>query len=148
MIPMTRDVPTLSGTGQFSRRTACLALFFSAAGLFSSKTNAEENGLDEELNEEIISIPAKIEGRTYKLEATLFRPNKTGKFPLIVINHGTSDNPRANVRRSRFLVAAKVFVARGFAVAAPMRRGYGSSEGYAPHLNTDLTSYGLENAID
>jgi len=49
----------------------------------------------------------------------------------------------------RFLTASNAFVAQGFAVVVPMRRGYGGSEGNrVGNAGGDLTRYGLENALD
>lgn len=98
--------------------------------------------------EELIWIPAEIGGERYRLLATLYRPAPAGRFPLVVMNHGTSPNPAGNARRARFSAAAAAFVRLGFAVVAPMRRGYGGSEGAQVRIRGDLTAYGLENARD
>ena len=70
------------------------------------------------------------EGRRLTLEATLYRPAGAAPFPVLLFNHGSTGNgavaPTATLRPSRL---APFFVARGFAVLAPMRRGRGASEG-------------------
>ena len=59
------------------------------------------------------------------LLVTTFRPQGTGPFPLVIINHGRSTNTRATYGRQRFEGAARYFVRKGFAVAVPLRFGYG-----------------------
>lgn len=130
------------------RRTSVTFLLLAAASL-ATPIPACAASSDMALNEQIIAIPVVIGGQTLHLEATLYRPDTVGRFPLVVINHGTSPNPMKDAERKRFIVASKAFVARGFAVAIPMRRGYGKSEGYRVVLgDRDLTRYGRENALD
>ncbi len=134
---------------EIRRRRLSAALFLLPAACLSKPRGVAAGTPDDDLNEEIIDVPAVIDGRTYHLEATLFRPDKTGKFPLIEINHGTSPNPLQDAERKRYLVASKAFVSHGFAVVILMRRGYGNSQGYRIGLSdSDLTRYGLENALD
>lgn len=68
--------------------------------------------------------------RDYLLDGTIFRPAGDGPYPLVVINHGM---PFAgdfhSLPRYRFSTVAGWFVEHGFAVAVPMRRGYGASDG-------------------
>ena len=59
------------------------------------------------------------------LLVTTFRPQGTGPFPLVIINHGRSTETRATYGRQRFEGAARYFVRKGFAVAVPLRFGYG-----------------------
>jgi dienelactone hydrolase len=132
-----------------TRRRISTALFLLAATTKSIPLAAGAAATSADLNEEIVSIPAVIHGQTFHLEATLFRPNKMGTFPLIVINHGTSPEAFQNSERKRYLVASNAFVSQGFAVVVPMRRGYGSSEGNrVGDGGGDLTRYGRENALD
>jgi len=65
------------------------------------------------------------------LEAVLVRPAAAGKYPLVLINHGS---PRMNADRPGMTPFASLpqmmeFARRGFAVAAVMRRGFGDSGG-------------------
>jgi dienelactone hydrolase len=131
------------------RRLVSGAMFLLTAGSLSIPYGAAARALDADLNEEVIGVPAVIQGRTFHLSATLYRPAKVGKFPLIVVNHGTSPDPVRNAERKRYPAASKAFVAKGFAVVIPMRRGYGGSEGsQVRRYGDDLTRYGLENALD
>ena len=64
------------------------------------------------------------------LETMVYAPSGPGPFPLVTINHGKPP-PGSDLRSSRpgFDIAARWFVDRGFAVAVPLRRGYGRSQG-------------------
>lgn len=84
------------------------------------------------LNEQVVHIPLEVtaSGKSLlRLEATLFRPDGAGPFPLIVLSHGTPREAKQRLERQRFEVQSWIFVKMGFAVIIPMRRGYGHSEG-------------------
>jgi dienelactone hydrolase len=110
------------------------------------------------LNEKVIRIPMTV-SRTggvqrLTLEATLYRPPGPGPFPLLVLSHGTSRDPRERVgERLRYDAQSWKFVSMGFAVVIPMRRGYGHSggdyaegEGLCDHSH--FYAAGLESARD
>jgi dienelactone hydrolase len=107
--------------------------------------------------EEILRIPVN-EPRGFGnpgafLEATLFRPPGAGPFPLAVLSHGSPREPDRRVGRQRFEPQSRWFVARGFAVVVPMRRGYAGSdgeraEGYGGCPEPDFRRAGLEAAKD
>ncbi len=87
------------------------------------------------------------------LEATLFRPPGTGPFPLAVLSHGSPRELDRRIDLQRFEPQSRWFVARGFAVVVPMRRGYARSdgawaEGYGPCQEPDFRLAGLESAKD
>jgi dienelactone hydrolase len=67
---------------------------------------------------------------TFLLETMLYRPEGSGPFPLVTINHGL---PAAKwglrAVRPAFAAAAHWWVAHGYAVAVPLRRGVGRSQG-------------------
>ena len=86
------------------------------------------------LNENVIRIPMTVSRpggvQRLTLEATLYRPSGPGPFPLVVLSHGTSRNPRERLgERLRYDAQSWKFVSMGFAVVIPMRRGYGHSGG-------------------
>jgi dienelactone hydrolase len=56
----------------------------------------------------------------------LFRPDKPGRLPALVWNHGSERNPGT---MPQFDAVAAVFVPAGYVVFAPVRRGHGGSEG-------------------
>jgi predicted dienelactone hydrolase len=69
--------------------------------------------------------------RVFLLETVVYRPAGNGPFPLVTINHGKPRGSETMVPEMHpgYDVAAGWFVDHGFAVAVPMRRGYGSSQG-------------------
>ncbi|MCX7199774.1 MAG: alpha/beta hydrolase [Proteobacteria bacterium] len=102
------------------------------------------------LNEEVLFIPARSLTRP-RLEATLYRPDGPGPFPLVVINHGRSPDAssiRQFQRRERYVAQARAFVRHGFAVAVPMRSGNGRSGGSMPQLSCEIERHGLADAVD
>jgi len=110
------------------------------------------------LNETVIRIPMVVSrpggDQRLSLEATLYRPAGPGPFPLVVLSHGTSRDPRERVgKRLRYDAQSWKFVSMGFAVVIPMRRGYGHSEGdYAEGEglcdHSHFYAAGLESARD
>ncbi|MCP3390931.1 alpha/beta hydrolase [Bradyrhizobium sp. CCGB12] len=82
-------------------------------------------------------IPVSLnDGSEVKLETMIVRPDRPGRFPLVLLVHGT--NPAAGqafrdaaARQSPtdLLNAAVAFAQHGYAVASIMRRGFGRSEG-------------------
>jgi hypothetical protein len=87
-----------------------------------------------DLCEEIVHIPVTIDGfwskKEIQLIATTYRPQGTGHFPLIVLNHGstTSISERMEIGRFRVIPQIREFIRRGFAVIVPIRRGYSRPE--------------------
>ena len=65
------------------------------------------------------------------LRATVFRPAgaMTGRHPLVVINHGTSESNRMSVSMPVYYWLSRWFVDRGYAVVLPQRRGHGATGG-------------------
>jgi dienelactone hydrolase len=62
---------------------------------------------------------------------TVFRPPGDGPFSLVVMNHGTTQNPvqRQYFPLLEFEAAALWFMHQGFVVAAPQRPGHGETGG-------------------
>ncbi|WP_409188637.1 dienelactone hydrolase family protein [Bradyrhizobium sp. RDM4] len=81
-------------------------------------------------------LPVVISGNKVSLESFVIRPDRPGKFPLVVITHGmphgvgeeffTEILNRSPVDYNK---AAVAFAQRGYAVVSIMRRGYGRSGG-------------------
>jgi dienelactone hydrolase len=101
-----------------------------------------------------VRIPmAEPGGRRLTLEATLYRPPGDGPHPVLLFNHGSTGGgavaPTVTLRPSRL---APFFVARGFAVLAPMRRGRGASEGehaeWEGSCDAAVLGSGLARAIE
>lgn len=95
----------------------------------ASAASAPER-LQADVREAIVRVPARVEdafGKTVQGEllVTTFRPPGPGPFPLVVISHGRDTARRAEYKRMRYESAARYFVRKGFAVAVPLRLGYG-----------------------
>jgi dienelactone hydrolase len=77
--------------------------------------------------------------QVFLLETVIYRPSGDGPFPLVIINHGKPRDAKFMARTMHpvFDLAAGWFVDHGFAVAIPMRRGYGSSQGEISDLAGD-----------
>jgi dienelactone hydrolase len=89
------------------------------------------------------------------LEALLVRPSGSGRYPLILINHGSprAANMRPDMEAATYIPIANEFARRGFAALIVMRRGYGSSggnwaEAYGRCENPDYTKAGKAAAAD
>lgn len=99
---------------------------------------------------ERVIFPANIEGKEYRLEAMLYRPENADKHPLIVFSHGRNgknpprDYTMVNWYESLFLQLAS----EGYVVVYFMRRGYGNSEGEDSELLDTAVECGLEAAKD
>ncbi|MDI4632830.1 hypothetical protein J7U46_07200 [Pelomonas sp. V22] len=107
-------------------RCAAVAL----ALLFACSGARAQDRLDTELREQILRVPARVQDPFGKevqgdLLVTTFRPQGAGPFPLVVISHGRDSKTRAEYKRQRYESAARFFVRKGFAVAVPLRLGYG-----------------------
>ena len=89
------------------------------------------------------------------IEVTVFRPMAAGPLPIVVLSHGSprSAEDRRLEGRQRLLAESERFVAMGFAVLVPTRRGYGESggkwaESYGSCDDPDYFTAGLETARD
>lgn len=113
---------------------AGLLLMAVMAGLLSSAAVAhpviDPASLHKDIREAVLRVPVTVQdafGRdvTGDLLVTTFKPSGSGPFPLLIISHGRSGDKRSEYGRQRFESAARFFVRKGFAVAAPLRLGYG-----------------------
>jgi dienelactone hydrolase len=134
-------------------RLALLAALVLAA----CATTAPEAGqppLDSRLHEDVHRIPVAAAGDSIVL--TSFRPRGKGPFPWLVLSHGTATTPVANRAMGRYrpLAAINEWVRRGYAVLAPVRRGYGASGGsvfgdsYGTCARPDFRRAGEGGALD
>lgn len=128
---------------------AALALGASAAVL---ATPVDSSGL----HESVMRVPVVSAGGERDLiEVTVYRPDGPGPFPIAVVSHGSprSAADRRAEGRQRLFAQSRPFVAMGFAVLVPTRRGYGESggewaEAYGGCDDPDYHSAGLESARD
>lgn len=72
-----------------------------------------------------------------QLETTVYRPQGTGPWPLVVLNHGQRDFGDHKLQpRYQPVETARFFLQRGYLVVAPMRQGFSRSRGvYAFHCD-------------
>ncbi|MSP75833.1 MAG: hypothetical protein EXR12_06825 [Rhodospirillaceae bacterium] len=89
------------------------------------------------------------------LVARVMRPPGEARQPLVVINHGSpaDGSQRARMEPPRYPALSSWFLARGYVVALPLRRGYGETggawaEGYGRCDTPDYYSAGLQSAAD
>ncbi|MGH7302168.1 MAG: hypothetical protein ACRELZ_02680 [Candidatus Rokuibacteriota bacterium] len=71
-------------------------------------------------------VPVTIDGESVRLEMRVYEPTTAAPAPTRVFNHGstgTGTNPAAFTRPLDFPEVARFFVARGWAVVIPARRG-------------------------
>jgi len=73
------------------------------------------------------------------LEALLVKPSEPGRYPLVLLAHGSPRSPadRPTMTPLAMLPQALEFARRGWAVAIVMRRGYGNSDGGWAEANGD-----------
>ena len=107
------------------------------------------------LDESVIRAPVVRGVEQAFIEVTVFKPGGAGPFPIVVLSHGSprSAEDRRREGRQRLVAQSQRFVAMGFAVLVPTRRGYGESggswaEAYGTCSNPDYYSAGLETARD
>jgi dienelactone hydrolase len=94
-------------------------------------------------------------GATLRLEAIVARPATAGRFPLVVISHGSPRRISEAKKRSLDWAdwIADDFARRGWAAATVLRRGFGNSEGavadaYGTCSDPHYRAAGLSTAED
>jgi dienelactone hydrolase len=95
-------------------------------------------------------------GVTHAMRARICRPDVAGQVPVAVINHGSPASPglrRAMQPASCDSEPARWFLAHGYLVMFPLRRGYGASggelaESSGPCEQPDYVRAGIESARD
>jgi dienelactone hydrolase len=109
-----------------------------------------------------LSVPITLpNGNKFALEGLVIRPDKPGKFPLVILVHGT---PRGEGEAFFIEIAraspaglngpAVAFAQRGYAAVSILRRGFGRSEGpfaervYGPCDNRDYLEVGRTSGED
>jgi dienelactone hydrolase len=59
----------------------------------------------------------------YRLPGYLYKPSGAGPFPVVIWNHGSEKNPRAQPELARF------YTAQGYVFFVPLRHGHGRAPG-------------------
>ena len=95
--------------------------------------------------------PFTENGQPVSLEVVLFKPLEEGRFPTVVMNHGSTGNG-SDVSRFGITFTNKAinqyFVERGWMVAYPQRRGRGKSDGlYDEGFKLDRSSYSCQENL-
>ncbi len=128
------------------RRTAPSLLAVAALWVgLSASTHAQTLAA---LNEQEITITKKSGLFPVTLEATLYKPDGPGPFPLVIINHGKESGDPKFQHRYRPTRAARYFLQRGYVVVAPMRQGFSKSGGYYIGGGCNVASNGRAQAQD
>ena len=128
-----------------------VAFVLAGCGSIPRETNQP---LDAKLRETIHNVPVPAAGAN--IVVTAFRPRGSGPFPWIVLSHGTAPTAEVNRAMGRYrpLPAVSEWVRRGYAVVAPVRRGYGASGGanfgdsYGTCARPDFRRAGEGGALD
>jgi dienelactone hydrolase len=108
------------------------------------------------LTRELVSVPfSPPNGPTLRLKAIVVRPAASGRFPLVLISHGSPRRIAEAKKRDLDWAdwIADDFARRGWAAATVLRRGYGASEGavadsYGTCNEPDYRAAGLTSAQD
>ena len=117
---------------QQSFRAHVAALLLLLASLITP-SRADDQAASRPIREEMWALPLPL-----PMFAYLVQPVGDGPFPLVIMNHGVSLNPRDRsfFPPVEFRDAAKWFAKRGYLVVAPVGTGYGASA-------VDIPEHGL-----
>lgn len=117
--------PEESTSLKLVRSLTLALLLLSALGGCALPSARDETSLREEIH------TVRVAEADATIVVTSFRPGGAGPFPWIVLSHGTAPTAAANraLGRYRPLAPVREWVQRGYAVVAPVRRGYGASGG-------------------
>lgn len=100
---------------------------------------------------ERVPTPWEYQGRPVQLEMVVVRPVGPGPFPTMVFNHGSTGNGDRPDWFSATATAPELgryFVARGWQVVFPQRRGRGTSDGlYDEGFEQDRSRYACHVAL-
>jgi dienelactone hydrolase len=136
----------MNGLGSAVRRIA--SILWGSAAIMLALVAQSVSGLAQSR----VTLNAEIEGQP--IQVMLYRPDGPGPFPLVVVSHGS---PRDASGRSRIgpdtqSRQAEALTREGFAVAVPLRRGYGGqgiwAEGYGRCDDPNYIEAGLATARD
>ncbi len=132
----------------FLRRCTAVLAFAALLGLTSAGAQPGPVSRDAGASKRTVLIPSA--DRRARMQVTIVRPPGAGPFPLVVINHGSTQSPegRAAMGHTQYETLTQWFVRRGYVVALPQRLGHGRTGG--PYLedqrgcdNADYRAAGL-----
>ncbi|MDH4005549.1 MAG: prolyl oligopeptidase family serine peptidase, partial [Gammaproteobacteria bacterium] len=117
-------------------------------------TSVLENGACRTFAERIdarASTPFTEDGEPVELEVVIFKPLEGERFPLLVVNHGSTgsgSDPSLFDDTFTHKPTALHFVERGWMVAFPQRRGRGQSDGlYDEGFTSNRSGYSCDATI-
>jgi dienelactone hydrolase len=123
-------MPERVQTGEARRAWAAPRVWLAAALLLLAACSHSGPGPVNALQAAFPTQHWRVHGADGLLEATLYRPEGRGPFPTVILSHGSARTPAgARAMRQPLPKLAAWFVARGYAVLAPVRRGFGDSPG-------------------
>ena len=97
------------------------------------------------------TTPFTENGEPVELEVVLFKPLEGERFPLLVVNHGSTGNGSDPSRFGDTFVhkpTTRYFVEQGWMVAYPQRRGRGRSDGlYDEGFTPNRSGYSCDAAV-
>ncbi len=134
--------------GQNTKVSMAIGVVLLGLSFFTHTINAYAAGLDEQLNEQVVMVPAVSGTDSVQLETTIFKPPGTGPFPILVMNHGKALGDPHRQPRDRFVVISREFVKHGYAVVIPMRKGFAHSTGTYVERHCDMASNAQMQAED
>jgi dienelactone hydrolase len=119
----------LIGRQTTTRWCAGLVVCLALSGIAVAAGPGPQDRTRGELRRQSWLIPSPEAGLNMK--ATVLRPAGRGPFPLVVINHGSTQSAerRATFPLPSYEVAARWFVSQGYAVVLPQRPGHGATGG-------------------
>lgn len=110
---------------------------------FVTVAHAEDRGLLHGLISAPMLLPVSIAGKDLTLDSYVVRPDRPGRFPLVIVTHGTPSEGEGFFAKivsrapTNFNTAAVALAQRGYAVLSIMRRGFGlSGGGYSERFQT------------
>lgn len=113
-------------------------LVFAAILLGATSASVADENRTRQVNEQLdglvrepLSLKVTLQdGRQATLDAFVTRPNKSGRFPIALITHGTNgDASDRKLNPNRFSSPAIAFARHGYAAVVVLRQGYGKSTG-------------------
>ncbi len=122
--------------------SAILAVMFSCGA-----ANAQAVEPDKSLGERIEFVK-NDKFIPVSLQVTVFQPEGTGPFPVVILNQGKAGGNAHLQNRDRPLGAARELLKRGYVVVAPMRQGFAESGGSAVGEGCNIAGNGQAQAGD
>lgn len=131
--------------GRAGGASAAMGALALCAAMGSPAEAARAEAARADLRERVIELRA-ADGSA--LVTTVFSPPGEGPFPLVVMSHGKSGGDPRLEPRARYVALSREFVQKGYAVALPMRRGFGGSGGAYASAGCDMEKDALRQASD